>query len=193
MVENFYKKLNLNASIHALPRNLQTLLETVHHLNENALVEENLLSSTFFPSLAGLPSVALLAADQKRCDTWGKTHVITKDNSSVKPGAPPDIGRVSWAAWRLQEHTGSGVGRGSLLRSSSSAGKSRWSGWLLQVALDCPRSRPRIRRRPATLWLHGVWHCYWKNALNDLRHVLIGNGFVVGKRYSVTGEGTLKD
>ena len=98
MVENFYKKLNLNAGIHALPSNLQTLFETVHHLKRNSLVEENLPFSTFFPSLAGLPSVALLAADQKRCDTWGKTRVTTKNNSlasSVKPGALPGTGQVS--------------------------------------------------------------------------------------------------
>ena len=35
MIENFYKELNLNASIHALPRNLQTLLETVYHLTKH--------------------------------------------------------------------------------------------------------------------------------------------------------------
>ena len=27
----------------------------------------------------------------------------------------------------------------------------------------------------------------------DLRHVLVGNCFVVAKRYGITGEGTLKD
>ena len=47
MVENFYKKLDLNASIHALPRNLQTLLETVYHLNKTLVVKKTALFDLF--------------------------------------------------------------------------------------------------------------------------------------------------
>ena len=32
---------------------------------------------TFFPSFAGFPSVALLAADQKRCETWRRRKMLT--------------------------------------------------------------------------------------------------------------------
>merc|ERR1712038_1929971 len=32
VVENFHEKLNLNSSVHALPRDLESLLQTIHNL-----------------------------------------------------------------------------------------------------------------------------------------------------------------